>query len=253
MSVYLEDHPPARRQYIDPRRAKATGAIVVHTAESITDQVAPDFGAESVARFISTRNTAGSYHSIVDSDSIIHVGRYEWEMFHEGTGGNKWSLGLSFACKADDWTNLPRWWVNSALLNGAREASNMIKWVKSTYGIIVPASRISPAEYRAGKPGFISHGELDPTRRHDPGAMFPWEGFLSLVNIYQEDDDVADLYLTAFVTIAQAYRYYLGREGSPFEIGEWANTATDKSKLDGVINEIANSTEAQLVRAKRDQ
>ena len=51
MSVYLEDHRPARRQFYRTRRAAVTGAIVVHTAENTTDLVLPDAGAEGVARF----------------------------------------------------------------------------------------------------------------------------------------------------------------------------------------------------------
>jgi hypothetical protein len=180
MSTYLEDHPPARAQYRSVRRAKVTGAIVVHTAENATDTDLPDGGAEAVARFISRRtDTAGSYHSVVDSDSIVRVGRYEWEMFHEGTGGNRWSLGLSFACKAGQWPVLPRRWYTGALRNGGKEAVNMARWVSQTVGVDIPARRITPAEYRAGQPGFIGHGELDPGRRSDPGLHFPWNDFLA--------------------------------------------------------------------------
>ncbi len=114
--IFLEDNPPARTQFRRTRRAAVTGAIVVHTAENTTDTTLPDSGAEAVARFISRRtDAAGSYHTVVDSDSIVDVGRYEWEMFHEGTGGNRWSLGLSFACQASQWTTLPDRWVDGAL------------------------------------------------------------------------------------------------------------------------------------------
>ena len=178
--IYLEDHPPARTQFRRTRRAAVTGAIVVHTAENTVDTTLPDGGAEGVARFISTRtDAAGSYHSVVDSDSVVDVGRYEWEMFHEGTGGNRWSLGLSFACAASQWSTLPARWVNDAIRNGGLEAAMMASWVKSTVGVTVPARRITPAQYRAGEPGFIGHGDLDPGRRSDPGADFPWTTFLT--------------------------------------------------------------------------
>lgn len=177
--AYLDDHPPARSQFLTTRRAVVTGAVVVHTAENTTDTTLPDGGAEAVARFISTRtDAAGSYHSVVDSDSIVDVGRYEWEMFHEGTGGNRWSLGLAFACRASQWSTLPDRWVTDAIRNGGLEAATMAAWVKSTVGVTVPARRISAAQYRAGQPGFISHAELDPGRRSDPGADFPWTMFL---------------------------------------------------------------------------
>lgn len=177
--AYLDDHPPARSQFRRTRRAAVTGAIVVHTAENTTDTTLPDGGAEAVARFISIRtDAAGSYHSVVDSDSIVDVGRYEWEMFHEGTGGNRWSLGLAFACRASQWSTLPDRWVTDAIRNGGLEAATMAAWVQSTVGVVVPARRISAAQYRAGQPGFISHAELDPGRRSDPGADFPWTMFL---------------------------------------------------------------------------
>lgn len=181
MSVYLEDHPPARTQYRAVRRAQVTGAIVIHSAENTPDLDGGDGGAEGVARFISTRTDGpASYHSVVDSDSIVRVGRYEWEMFHEGTGGNRFSLGLSFACRAAQWPILPEVWRQGALRNAAIEAANMARWVKEARGIVVPARRITPAEYRKGVAGFISHAELDPTRRSDPGAGFPWTTFMDL-------------------------------------------------------------------------
>ncbi len=180
MTVYLEANPnPNLRQYRNPRRAAPTGAIVIHTAENATDVNPPDTGAEAVARYISTRTNYGSYHSIVDSDTTVHVGEYGWEMFHEGTGGNRWSLGLSFACQASQWLRLPEAWVDSALTNGAIEAARMAAWVQATVGVTVPARRITAAQYRAGEAGFISHAELDPGRRSDPGTDFPWNRFLA--------------------------------------------------------------------------
>ncbi len=180
MTIYLEENPPAISQFRTQRRAEPTGAIVVHTAENATDVVLPDTGAESVARYISTRTTFGSYHSVVDADSIVNVGRYAWEMFHEGSGGNRWSLGLSFACQAAQWLTLPADWIEGAIRNGATEAAQMAAWIVATTGVSVPARRITPAEYRAGQPGFITHAELDPGRRSDPGHHFPWDRFLAL-------------------------------------------------------------------------
>lgn len=179
MSVYLADHPPARRQFYTTRKATVSGAIVVHTAENLTDVNLPDDGAEAVASFIRTRSNPGSYHEIIDSDSHVQLCRYEWQAFGEATGGNRWALHLSFACRAAQWPNLSDSWKGSAMHIGAQRAAKMAAWVKSTTGIIIPGKRITAAEYRAQKPGFIGHGELDPGRRTDPGAGFPWAIFLN--------------------------------------------------------------------------
>jgi len=190
MGVYLEEHRPASRQYFSPRRGgrTPTGAIVVHTAVKACETILQSTGAEGVAGFISRRSDPGSYHTVVDSDSIVRVGKYEWEMFGEGTGGNRWALHLSFACRAGQWPTLPESWWDPAILNGAKAAADMAGFVEDEYGIVVPARRISPAEYRAGRPGFVGHGELDPGRRSDPGLHFPWDPFLDNYKLFREPE-----------------------------------------------------------------
>jgi hypothetical protein len=244
MSIYLLDHPPKRKQFNFNRQSSVSGAIVVHTAECAMDISGPDMAAESVARFISTRSDAGSYHSVVDSDSIVRVGRYEWEMFHEGTGGNRWSLGLSFACRAAQWATAPIWWLDGALSNGATEAYNMAAWVKETTNKVVPAKRISTEEYRDGLPGFIAHAQLDPTRRSDPGKDFPWAVFLDKYRRLTEVTDTTKLgQLEAFVSIDWAYRSWLGRTPNENELAYWLSQA-EKDGLETVKNSIKNSPEA---------
>lgn len=179
MALYLADHPPKVPQYRPVRRASVTGAIVVHTAENTPDADGIDDGAEGVAHWISVRPDQASYHTVVDSNTIVRIVPYEAEAFHESTGGNRFSLGLSIATRADRWDGLPPAWVEGALRNAAREATSMARWVKAARGIEVPAVHITAADYRAGKPGFVGHGELDPSRRTDPGARFPWGRFLT--------------------------------------------------------------------------
>ena len=177
--TYLEAHPPARSQYRRPRRAEPSGAIVVHTAENAPDLDGDDGGAEGVARFISTRTDAGSYHTVVDADSIVRVVPYDAEAYGEGTGGNPYALHLSFAVKTGTWDELEPDRLAAIVLNGARAAADMARWLNPK-GKATPAVRISADAYRRKAAGFISHAELDPSRRSDPGASFPWGAFLDL-------------------------------------------------------------------------
>lgn len=184
MGVYLEDHPPESAQYRAERRAEVSGGIVVHDTESPADLVGPDGGAEAVASFISTRSDPGSYHTLFDSDSILRLGRYEWEMFGEGTGGNRWAIHIAAAYRKAQWPNLPPDFRHRTLVNAARAAADAARWVRATTGIVVPAIKISPADYRARRPGFLGHGDIDPDRRTDPGwSKNDWLTFLQLYGI----------------------------------------------------------------------
>jgi len=184
MSAYLAGRKLASPQYRSPRRKRLTGAIVVHTAESVLDTIGPDTGAENVAEWMTRRTDPGSYHDLVDSDSIVHLVDYDDEAFHDGTGGNRWSLGLSFACRTTDWAQMTPAKRDAFIENGARAAARMIAHVHARTGVVVPAKRITAEQYRAGAAGFVSHGELDPGRRSDPGnkpGQFPWDQFLHRV------------------------------------------------------------------------
>lgn len=179
MTAYLIANPPARSQYRLPRRSEPTGAIVVHTAESMIDVTGPDGGAEAVARFIQRRADPGSYHAIADSDSWLQVVPYEAEAFGEGTGGNRWALHLSFACRATDWRTMDDRRRMDMLDQGVDAAADMARWLQAEHGVTVPAVHITPTAYRSGRAGFVGHGELDPGRRTDPGDRFPWGEFLA--------------------------------------------------------------------------
>lgn len=188
--TYLQDNPPTRSQFRLPRRATPTGAIGVHTAENGGAGAAGT--AEAVAGFIQRRTDPGSYHAITDESEWIHLIPYEAEAFGEGTGGNRWTLHLSFACRTTDWATMPDDRRKRMLDMGARAAADMARWIHTEHGITVPARLITAAEYRAGRPGFISHAALDPGRRSDPGSDFPWATFFALFAYHMETPDMAD-------------------------------------------------------------
>jgi hypothetical protein len=191
MGAYLIDNRPVRRQFQCPRRSKPSGVMVVHTAESTPDYVAFDGGGEAVAKFIRTRTTAGSYHDLVDSDSTINLVPYDCEAFHDGTGSNSHSYGVSVATRADVWPLAPQRWRDGAVRQAAAASRGYADWLRTTRGIVVPPRRISRAESERRIPGFITHAERDPARRSDPGRAFPWDQFLSLfADGAQEEDDM---------------------------------------------------------------
>lgn len=179
------DHPnPNLKQYSHPRRnpnGKVSGTIVVHTAENIPDFNPPDDGAESVARYISSRTNYGSYHDLVDSDSIVRYLPIDYEAYHE-TRTNHWAVGISAAIRTTDWTTASAAFIEAVYRNLARTAANRIIEIKDRYGITVPVTKISRTDALNRKPGFIGHGDIDTGRRSDPGANFDWNRFFRYVN-----------------------------------------------------------------------
>lgn len=196
----LDEHPPAVTQFRCPRREEVSGVIVVHTAENTPDFVAFDGGAEAVAGFIGRRTTPGSYHDLVDSDSRIQLVEYDCEAFHDATGSNRHSYGVSFATRADVWPLAPQEWRDGAIRQAAVACARFASWLRAKRGIIIPARRVTRFESELRVPGFISHAERDPERRTDPGAHFPWQQFLDefrrlttptpIPTPFPEDDDM---------------------------------------------------------------
>jgi hypothetical protein len=178
MTAYLIEHPPAVRQFRD-RGTTPSGLIVVHTAENTPDWVGPDAGAEAVAGFIRDRTTFGSYHWLVDSDSIIDLVPLHLQAYGDGTGSNPFAIHVSAATQAAKWPAAPREWTVETIRNMAAAAARSARWLKREHGITVPAKRITLAASDDRKPGFIAHAGRDPQRRSDPGASFDWDLFLT--------------------------------------------------------------------------
>lgn len=183
MGYYLLDHPnpnaPVRsngkRGWYYPTRNKPITIIVIHTAENLPDIIPPDGGAEAIARYGATTSRAASWHQTVDSDTTIAMLPDSYTAFHV-IGYNSLGLGIELCTRAASWDAVPQAFRLALLNRGARAAARMAK----THGI--PRRLLTKAQVDSGAKGFISHARLDPTRRTDPGAGFPWSAFLSMVN-----------------------------------------------------------------------
>jgi hypothetical protein len=199
----LLDNPnPHMRQYRAPRREQPSGVVAVHTAENAPDLSPPDDGAENVAGWISRRTDPGSYHRLCDSDSIVALVPWDFEAWHDATGTNAHSVGISAATRAAEWESKPQAWRDGCVGRMAFAAADYAHWLASTHGIVIPARRVTADEARARVPGFVSHAELDPGRRSDPGVGFPWDQFLAtftwLRNPTSEEDMLKDETLTVY-------------------------------------------------------
>ena len=179
---YLVRHRPARSQFRTGRRTDQgpiRPLIVAHTGESGTDTAGEDPKAENVARFIRRRSTAGSYHLVGDADSIIQLVRFADEAFHDGTGSNRWSIGISLAMNAADWPKLTPKRRGDFINTAAHMAAMAAAWlVGQGYAPPDPVLLTKAESNQRGASGFISHGRRDPSRRSDPGPLFPWSAFL---------------------------------------------------------------------------
>ncbi|MCZ2837131.1 hypothetical protein [Modestobacter sp. VKM Ac-2985] len=183
MTAYLIANPPKVRQFYATRNKPLTGCTVLHTSESIMDSVGPDTGAENVAEFIRTRSTAGSYHDLVDSDSVVNLVPYESGAFHDGTGSNNWALSISFACATSDWRRMTPEKRAAFLRNGACAFAAQQAWRRAHGYPTTELRHITKAQSDAGMSGFCFHGDRDPDRRSDPGVaapnLFPFDEFIT--------------------------------------------------------------------------
>lgn len=184
MSTYFELHPPRLRQWQAVRDPKgvarfheATGTIVIHTFEANVS-----LGTRRAADFLVNRtDRQASYHAVCGPASgrdVIQMAPWGAAAWHE-THSNRWSIGISMVTQAAAWGRITPTQRENLVTSAAYAAYLAASWLKTHRGITVPAKRITRAQAMNGRPGFIGHGEMDPGRRSDPGAGFPWQQFLS--------------------------------------------------------------------------
>lgn len=170
MGYYLLDNPPVQQQFYPSRPRPLSGGVLIHTTESIMDNVGPDTGAENVAGFIARRNDYGSYHVIVDSDSAVALVPDSYVAYHCGAGGyNGVTWGISFACRTTD-LDVNSEWTRKAMANAAREIAGF--WQRNNFDVAT-ASQFIPALQTQSRPGMSTHGEAQPGDRSDAWTRHP--------------------------------------------------------------------------------
>jgi hypothetical protein len=205
---YLLDYNPGTQQWGYPRRgADLSGTCIIHTAECAMDLDGDDTSAEVCARFIANRSDYGSYHRLVDSDSIIDMVPFEYEAWQDSET-NPWGVGISAAVQAGRWLEIPAARRGRIYQNLAAAAAEFVNHMAGK-GIEVPLRRITGAEARARVPGFCAHGDSGIART-DPGVQFDWALFFEYtrqaiggistqgtITPVQEDDMAADTPFTS--------------------------------------------------------
>jgi hypothetical protein len=162
---YLIDNPPAVSQGRSPRRAKASGVIVVHTDEA-PQQAGGSLGT---AAFIARRRDYGSYHVIVDSTTVVRMlPPIEWECWGAAypADTNTHAIHVAFRGQASQWGANPAY-DEAAIANAGREIAHIMRML---YGD--KASQyvkwITQADCINRVPGLVEHGTIQPGDRSDP-------------------------------------------------------------------------------------
>ena len=182
MSYYLVDNENPNAKIRDngkkgqyyPTRSKKIQGIVVHTAEGGKKAV-------NIARYLSTTDRTASAHVVIDDKEIVDLVPDDFTAFH-CRGSNSKSLGLEMAYFAHKWGEDPEFEEACIALSAS--------WCAEKAKLYdIPMKRVTLEEWEAGKKGFISHAECDPTRRTDPGPNFDWEKFFAYMKGSVDDYD----------------------------------------------------------------
>lgn len=159
------------------KRKSILRVIVIHTPEVLPDYVGDDTSAEAVSKYFSTTDRSASAHVNIDRDSIVPWLPPDHVAFHV-RNYNSIGYGAEIGYRASEWGKRPE--VDEEILN--RVAKHLAPLAKK-FGI--PVKFITRAEVDKGAYGFTSHAQLDPTRRTDPGAKFPWVDLFATIKLEQ--------------------------------------------------------------------
>lgn len=223
----IDKRQPASSQGMTPRRMQWTGAIGVHTCENTPDLILPDGGAEGVTNFIFTRRDAGSYHVIVDSDSVKWLFPPEtWETWsvaardEYGRRHNSYTASMSYAYRASWWGRNPDYEARMIDNGGKVCAEMLLMWSDGNVDQALKACVWrTPREIADGRPGFFEHGSVQADR-NDAWSEHP------------QRDDLRRRHIAST-------RYWLGSSEGTEDRKVPGNMYTSILKQDGGIEEFA--------------
>lgn len=235
MTAYALEHPNPRAKrnsdgtywgYDSRKGDRVSGVVVVHSAEVAPDYVGEDRGAENTAAYFTHSDRAASYHRIADSDSVVEFLPFSHTAFHDATGTNRHSIGVSMGTQAHTWGTNPAH-DEAMLRNAASAVADALRYAAarnhddpSDY-----ARWITPEQARRQEPGLVEHGEMDPGRRSDP-----WTAHRLRPDLRAR--------LLAYV------REDLGSPAPPTK--DWFDMAT-KAELDEVVKARVAESEARIL------
>jgi len=182
MSVYPAPSPA----YLGPavhtsgEHNKPIHRIVVHC--TVSPCVAG--GARATAAYFRTEKAGGSAHYVVDPGEVVQAVYDSWIAWHAPPNPNSLGVELCDDLKNPAWdkANAHRWEDDdhSATL---RRGARLVAELCLAYG--VPAVRLTTADVKAGKRGICGHVDVSrafgESSHWDPGAAFPWDRFMGLV------------------------------------------------------------------------
>lgn len=177
--AFLLDNPNHRyKQYTYPRRGGGFTApqIVLHTYEAPYTR-----SLLAAATWLTTRDTPGSYHALAGARSttdVLQLAPWSYETWHS-VPSNNWAIGISAVAEAHMWDRIPPNARENLVKSMAYAAANAAKWLEQHHGRKVEPRLLTKAQAMRKESGFVYHATMDPGRRTDPGARFPWDMFIA--------------------------------------------------------------------------